>query len=90
MCWYDMSYNGDMNVTIRNMDEELYREVRSRAVEENRTVAEVLKDAMKSYLLAHPKRERTLSLRDWRPVDWGAGTENTSQEIDKILYGEPD
>ncbi len=33
------------------------------------------------------KKKAEKSLLDLKPFDWGEGTENSSEEIDTILYG---
>ena len=34
------------------------------------------------------KKKVKRSLLDLKPFDWGEGTENSSEEIDVILYGD--
>lgn len=34
------------------------------------------------------KKKAGKSLLDLKPSDWGEGTENTSEEIDSVLYGD--
>ena len=45
-----------------------------------------LKKKVRKEITKKKKRNRK-SLIDYKPKDWGKGTENTSNEIDKILYG---
>jgi hypothetical protein len=76
-----------VDTTIRDLDEQAYHDLRDRAVLEGRTVGELLNDAIRAYLARAPKQERTLSLRDWKPVDFPPGNEGLSREIDDIVYG---
>ena len=87
----NMSYNDDMNATIRNIDERLYRSLKARAAGEGRSIGEVLNDAIREYLLSRKiqrgKRRSRPGFLDLGPVDLGPGTERLSDEIDELLYG---
>jgi len=74
-------------ITIRDVDEEVLREFRARAVKEKMKMGRALTHAMKSWLREKKKArvEPKILLRA-KPFDWGPGTERTSKEIDKILY----
>jgi plasmid stability protein len=80
-----MSYIDDMNATIRNVDERLYRALKARAASEHRTIGDVLNDAIRSYLGARPRGRA--SLFDLRPLDFGPGSERTSETIDESIHG---
>ena len=75
-----------MDTTIRNLDQQAYREARARAVLEGRTVGDVVNDALRSYLKRTvPKGKR--SLEELRPEPFPKGNERLSREIDEIVYG---
>ena len=75
-----------MDTTIRNLDEQAYREARARAVLEGRTVGDVVNEALRLYLKRTvPKGKR--SLAELRPEPFPAGNERLSGEIDEIVYG---
>ena len=75
-----------MDTTIRNLDEQAYREARARAVLEGRTVGDVVNEALRSYLKRTvPKGKR--SLAELRPEAVPDGNEGLSGEIDQIVYG---
>ena len=74
-----------MDTTIRNLDEQAYKELRARAVLEGRTVGEVINEAIRGYLARPTPGKR--SLRDLNPIPFPPGNENLSSEIDAILYG---
>ena len=76
-----------MNITIRGLDEAVFRRFKAKAVEEGLKIGEAVTQAMKLWI-----RERSIkpkgSLLDIKPFNWGEGTERVSIEIDQILYGE--
>lgn len=75
-----------MDTTIRNLDEQAYREARARAALEGRTVGDVVNEALRSYLKRTlPKGKR--SLAELRPEAFPEGNERLSGEIDRIVYG---
>lgn len=75
-----------MVTTVRNLDENAYRELRARAVMEGRTVGALITEAIRGYLALRSTR-RTSSLRLLRPEAYPPGNEGLSMEIDEILYG---
>lgn len=75
-----------MDVTVRNVDDEAYRRLKAQAALEERTVGEVLTDAIEAYLAGDPP-EGSGSLADLEPVDLGPGTERLSVDHDEALYG---
>lgn len=75
-----------MDTTIRNIDEQAYREARARAVLEGRTIGDVVNEALRSYLnRTVPKGKRSLS--ELRPERFPDGNDGLSGEIDKVVYG---
>lgn len=75
-----------MDTTIRNLDADLYRKLRSRAALAGMTIGEAVSEAMRAYL-ARPGIPRTGSLRDLVPEPFPDGNERLSQEIDVVVYG---
>ena len=73
-----------VQLSIKEVDKDIFREFKSQSVKENTKVGEALTLAMKLWL--DKKRKPKLNLLDLKPWDWGKGTENLSQEIDKVLY----
>ena len=47
---YALYYNDCMDITIRNVDDEIYRRVKARAALEGRTIGDVLNEAMRTFL----------------------------------------
>lgn len=75
-----------MHISIRDVDKTVFRRFRAEAVNEGLNVGAALTLAMRSWL-EKPKVKAKRSLLDYKATDWGEGTENTSKEIDEILYG---
>ena len=78
-----MYYN--MNVTVRGIDEELFRKFKAKAVKEGEKLGDALNEAFLLWLRAKSRKKTRLT--DLKPFDWGEGTERTSVEIDEIIYG---
>jgi len=77
-----------MDTTIRNLDEQVYRALRARAVLQGRNVGELLNEAMRAYLAQSRISQGRSTLRDLQPEPFPDGNELLSQEIDAIVYGE--
>jgi hypothetical protein len=78
-----------MNITIRELDDSVFRRFKAKAVEEGLKVGQAITQAMEIWIKQKPAR-RTANLLDVKPFDWGKGTERTSTEIDEILHeGKP-
>ena len=75
-------------ITIRNVDEEVLRKFKAKAMEERMKMGQALTQAMKRWLREKGKTKvNPRMLLKIKPFDWGPGTEKTSEEIDEILYG---
>ena len=75
-------------VGIRNVDEETFRKFRSLAIERKMKIGEALNIAMKNMITNKNKEgKKKLGIINIKPLDFGKGTENSSEEIDRILYG---
>jgi hypothetical protein len=72
-----------MDTTIRNIDEQSYREAHARAVLEGRTVGDVVNEALRSYLKRSPERQAEPRGR-LRPERFRDGNEGLSGEIDEL------
>lgn len=76
-----------MDVTVRNLDEQLYRALRARAALEGRTVGDLFNEAARNYLARFEVRQNTGTIRDLKPEPFPDGNENLSTEIDELVYG---
>ncbi len=76
-----------MDTTVRNLDEQVYRALRARAVLEGRTVGDLLTEAIRQYLGRGTIKRGSASLAALRPELYPEGNERLSSEIDTIVYG---
>ena len=77
-----------MNITIRGLQESIFRKFKARAAEENVTLGDALSQAMEAWLKKGKTEEPRAKLSDLKITNWGKGTERSSEEIDRIVYGE--
>ena len=77
-----------MNITVRDIEDIVFRDFKAEAVRDGTTLGNAVTMAMKLWL-EHYKEDRTKkkNLLNLKPFDWGKGTENSSLEVDDILYG---
>jgi len=73
----------DMVLSVRDVDEDIFRDFKAQAVKKGLKVGKALSFAMQDWL---DKSEPKKSFMRLKPFHWGKGTENTSRDIDKILY----
>ncbi len=75
-------------ITVRDVDEKVLRNFRAHAIQKKMKMGEALTDAMKRWIkedkIQEPDPKLLLKIKSF---DWGLGTENTSEEVDEILYG---
>jgi len=75
-----------MNLTIRGLNESVFRKFKAKAVEEGMKLGQALTQAMDMWI-RHSTDKREKSLLNLETFDWGKGTEKVSVEIDQIIYG---
>ena len=75
-----------MNTTIRKLDEETYRALKARAALMGTTIGQLMNEAIRTYLARPCFLGKRGSLRDLVPLQYPAGTERLSDEIDEIVY----
>ena len=75
----------EIQLSIKNVEEETFREFKAESAREQLPMGKALTQAMKLWIVQR-HRKPTHSLLDYKPKNWGKGTEHTSEEIDKILY----
>ncbi len=81
-----MYYNEDMDRTIRNLDRSAYRALKARAAAEGKSLGRMVSDAIVAYL-SRPPAPGASSLADLTPEDLGPGTERSSLDVDRTVYG---
>ena len=76
-----------MNITIRDVDEKVFRNFKAESVRKRMKLGNALTNAMMTWLgKEREKREVKKHFLDLKPFDWGEGTERSSVEVDEILY----
>ena len=74
-----------MQLTVKEVEEDVYKEFKAEAVREGFKVGKALTMAMDMWLEGRKtKKSRFLQIKPW---DWGPGTEKASEEVDEILHG---
>ncbi len=74
-----------MQLSVKDVQESVFREFRAESVREGLKVGEALTLAMKFWLDQKGKKPR-MDILGLKPSDWGKGTERTSENMDRILY----
>lgn len=78
-----------MNITIRNIDDQLYREIKAEASREGMNIGIAINSAIRLWLDRKSAQAKPMrSFLELEAIDFGPGTENLSEEHDKYLYGE--
>jgi plasmid stability protein len=76
-----------MDTTLKNLDDQAFEAIRSRAATEGRAVEDLVNDALRLYLRRLAPRARMRSLAELQPERYPEGNENLSREIDEVVYG---
>ena len=71
-------------ITVRDVDQEVFREFKAEAVKRGLTMGSALTLAMEKFKVELTKKKQKFTTL--KPVSWGRGTERVSEEVDKILY----
>ncbi|MBL7169722.1 MAG: hypothetical protein ISS48_01765 [Candidatus Aenigmarchaeota archaeon] len=74
-----------MQLSVRDVNDEIFKEFKSYAVKNGLKLGNAINMALDQWI--ENKRDQS-SFLDLKPFPWGKGTEKTSKEIDKILYGD--
>jgi len=76
-----------MDTTIRNLDEDAYRRLKARAALADKTIGQMVNEAIRAYLARPAPDDRQGTLRELRPEPYGEGCDRLSEEIDAVVYG---
>jgi len=82
-----LCYNEHMDRTIRNLDEDVYRQLKARAALRGTTVGELMNEAIRVWLARPEGGPGRRSLADLHPEPYPEGNERLSEEIDAVAYG---
>ncbi len=79
-----------MIITVRDVEEQVFREFRTKAVSRGMKTGIAANEAFREWARKdEPKKLKKRSFFDMvKPWDWGPGSENSSMEIDKNVYGD--
>ncbi len=75
-----------MQLSVKDVEEDVFREFKSELVREGLTVGKALTLAMQLWL-ERVEQKPTKSLLSLKLTRWGKGTERASEEIDRIVGG---
>lgn len=75
-----------VNITIRNLHERTFRSLKAKAAEEDMKLGDALTQAIELWVKTRSRKPKG-RLTDIPTFGWGKGTEHSSTEIDKVLYG---
>lgn len=75
-----------MNISVRGVEEKLFKEFKSEAIKEGKKIGEALNEALELWIRMRRKRKKFKMVL--QPFDWGEGSERASLEIDEIVYGD--
>lgn len=78
--------NMGIQITVREVDSDTFREFKAEAVARGLTLGAALTLAMMKFK-SELKRKRP-KFTELQPVSFGPGSEHLSEQIDEILYGE--
>ncbi len=66
----------------------MYKRLKAFALQENISVGDALNAAIEHLLAQKGERKKDpMLLLKIKPTNWGKGSENSSTEIDEVLYG---
>ncbi len=74
-----------MQLSVKNVEEQTFREFKAESVREGLQVGKALTLAMRRWLEERNVKPKVRFL-NFKPKHWGKGTENTSEEIDNLVY----
>ena len=76
------------NVSFRDVDEAKFRHFKSIVVREGMKTSDALNKAFDLFIAKFGvKQKKSYNLTSLEPEDWGPGSEKSSSEIDKVVYG---
>lgn len=73
-----------MQLSVRDVNEKVFREFKAKVAKEGMTVGQALTLAMEKWVDEESKKASLLSLK---PTRWGDKGNKTSERVDEILYG---
>ena len=83
-CHTCMTCDTMTDISIRGVNEDIFKEFKAKVVKKGMTIGQAVSMAMEEWVEEETEKRDIL---DFKPWDWGDGTENTSEIVDEILYG---
>jgi len=74
-----------MNITVRDLNEEVFRKFKGKAAERGMKMGTAVTRAMQLFIEKDPARPAKKT--GPKPLNWGKGADLTSEEVDSLLYG---
>lgn len=74
-------------VTFKNVEEEVLKEFKMESIKEGRNLGALLTQVLMEWIEKRHQHTKKKKLLDFKPVNFGPGTEKLSEEVDKIVYG---
>jgi len=76
----------EIQISVRDVNREIFNEFKAKTVKNGMTLGQALNLVMMEWLDEEKEipKKNLLKMKTW---NWGKGTEKTSEEIDKIIYG---
>lgn len=75
-----------MNITVRDLNDEVFRRFKGRAAERGMKMGEAVTQAMQLFIARDAQKSKRQALK--RLQERGKPTDATSKEIESLLYGE--
>ena len=76
-----------MNVCVRGIREDVFRQFKAESIREGKKMGEAVNEALNLWLRENQPTQTKRRLCELKPVHFGPGTENLSREIDELVYG---
>ncbi len=76
-----------MNITIRGLQESIFRRFKAKAAEEDMKLGDAFSQAMEAWLKRGKTQTPKGKISNIKITHWGKGTRNSSEEVDTIVYG---
>ncbi len=78
-----------LNISVRDVDPKVFREFKVKTVLDGTKTGVALTLAMKEWAEKKEKKKegKTKNIFNLQAWDWGKGSENESENVDKVIYG---
>lgn len=77
-----------MNISVRDVNAEAFKKFKMHAIKHGLNIGSALNEALNFWVDAKEQKKRKLRFLELKPIDFGKNSENSSIEIDKMIYSE--